>query len=65
MAFFLKQIARMAVQKLATDPVAREQATKAARAVSDEAKKIAKQENKAYATGRSVRRALNKLQGKT
>jgi len=64
MVFFLKQIARMAVRKIATDPVAREQAVRAARTVTDEARKIAAQENKAYAAGKSVRRALNKFQGK-
>jgi len=55
----------MAVKKLATDPVAREQAVKTARSVADEAKKIAAHENRAYAAGRSVRRALNKLADKS
>ena len=64
MDLFLKTIARMAAQKLATDPVAREQAVRAARSVTEEAKKIAAEDNKAYAAGRSVRRALNKFQGK-
>jgi len=65
MSFFLRSFARMAVKKLATDPVAREQAVKTARSVADEAKKIAAHENRAYAAGRSVRRALNKLADKS
>jgi len=51
----------MAVQKLASDPVARGQAIKAAQTVTDEVRKVAAQDNKSYAAGRSVRRALKKL----
>ncbi len=61
MAFFLRHIARMAVQKLASDPVARGQAVKAAQTVTDEVRKVAAEDNKPYAAGRSVRRMLNKL----
>jgi len=61
MAFFLRHIARMAVQKLASDPVARGQAVKAAQTVTDEVRKVAAEDNKSYAAGRSVRRMLNKL----
>jgi len=37
-------------------------ATKAARGVLEEAKQIVKEDDRAYAAGRAVRRALNKLQ---
>ncbi|MHA1153875.1 MAG: hypothetical protein ACTSQ7_14650 [Alphaproteobacteria bacterium] len=63
MAFLLRHIARYAAQKLASDPRAREQAATAARVVMDEARQIARREDKARAAGRAVRRALNKLQG--
>ncbi len=63
MAFLLRHIARYAAQKLAANPQAREAAAKAARVVVDEARQIARREDKARAAGRAVRRALNKLQG--
>ncbi len=64
MAFLLRNIARYAVQKLASNPQARETAAKAARVVVDEARQIARRKDKARAAGRAVRRAMNKLQGK-
>ncbi len=63
MAFLLRHIARYAAQKLAADPQVRETAAKAARVVVDEAKQIAGREDKAWAAGRALRRAINKLQG--
>ncbi len=63
MAFLLRHIARYAAQKLASDPRARERAAKVARVVDDEAKHIARREDKAWAAGRALRRAMNKLQG--
>ncbi len=63
MVFILRHIARFAAQKIASNPRAREAAAKAARVVVDEAKQIAREEDKARAAGRAVRRALNKLQG--
>ncbi len=63
MSIFLRQIARYAAQKLASDPRVRQQAATAARVVVDEARQIAAKEDKARAAGRAVRRALNKLQG--
>ncbi len=63
MSIFLRQIARYAAQKLASDPRLRQQAATAARVVVDEARQIAAKEDKARAAGRAVRRALNKLQG--
>ncbi len=63
MSFLLRHIGRYAAQKLASDPRAREKAAKAARVVVDEARQIAREEDKAGAAGRALRRALNKLQG--
>ncbi len=63
MSFLLRHIARYAAQKLASDPGAKEKATKAARVVADEARQIARGENRAEAAGRAFRRAINKLRG--
>ncbi len=63
MSFLLRNIARYAAQKLASNPPARETVAKAARVIVDEAKQIARGEDKARAAGRAVRRAMNKLQG--
>jgi hypothetical protein len=63
MPFLLRHFARYAAQKLASDSRAREKAAKAARVVVGEARQIAREEDKARAVGRSLRRAMNKLQG--
>jgi hypothetical protein len=63
MSVLLRHIARYAAQKLASDPRVKEQATKAAHVVAGEVRQIAREENKAHAAGRAVRRAMNKLQG--
>jgi len=63
MAFLLRHIARYAVRKIASDPVARDQATRAARGVAKEVKQIARDEDPAKAAGRAMRRAINRLQG--
>ncbi len=63
MSFLLRHIARYATQKIASNPRVRETTVKAARVVVDEARQIARREDKALAAGRAVRRALNKLQG--
>ncbi len=63
MSFVLRNLARYAAQKLASNPQAREMAAKAARVVVDEAKEIAGKEDRALAAGRALRRAMNKLQG--
>ncbi len=65
MSFLLRNIARYAAQKLASDPRVRETAAKAARVVADEAEQIARKDDKALNAGRAVRRALNKLQGRS
>ncbi|MDP7549023.1 MAG: hypothetical protein QGF20_17185 [Alphaproteobacteria bacterium] len=63
MAFLLRHIVRYAAQKIAADPVAREQAARAGRGLVKEAKQIATDEDPAKAAGRAVRKAMNKLQG--
>ncbi len=63
MSFLLRNIARYAAQKLASNPQVRKTAAKAAGVVVNEAKEIARKEDKARAAGRAVRRAMNKLQG--
>ncbi len=65
MSFLLRNIARYAAQKLASDPRVRESAAKAARVIVDEARQIARREDKALNAGRAVRRAMNKLQGRS
>ena len=63
MSFLLRNIARYAAQKLASNPRARETAAKTARVVVDEARHIARRKDKARAAGQALRRAMNKLQG--
>ena len=63
MSVLLRHIARYAAQKLASDPRAKEMAAKAARVVVVEAKQIAREEDRARAAGRALRRAMNKLHG--
>ena len=62
MSVLLRQIARYVAQRVASDPQARENVVKGARGVVEEAKRIAKEDDRAYAAGRAFRRALNKLQ---
>ncbi len=63
MSFLLRHIARYAAQKIASDPRAKEKAAKAARVVADEARQIARGQDRARAAGRALRRAINKLKG--
>ncbi len=63
MSFLLRHIARYATQKLAADPRVRETAAKAARVVVDEARQIARGEDRARAAGRALRRVMNKMRG--
>ena len=63
MSFLLRRMARYAAQRIASDPRVRETAARAARVVVDEARHIARREDKARAAGRALRRAMNKLQG--
>ena len=61
MSVLLRQIARNIAQKATSDPEAREKVVKAARGVVEEAKQIAKEDDRAYAAGRAFRRAFDKL----
>ncbi|SCA55558.1 hypothetical protein MTBPR1_100199 [Candidatus Terasakiella magnetica] len=61
MSILFRKIANYAVQKIASDPVARQQATDAVRKVSKEVRTIAASDDSAYETGRSVRRVLNRF----
>jgi hypothetical protein len=62
-SLLLRKIARYVAQKAASDPEAREKVIKGARVGFEEAKKIAKENDRAYAAGRAFRRAFNKWQG--
>ncbi|MEM8795522.1 MAG: hypothetical protein AAGE61_08145 [Pseudomonadota bacterium] len=61
MSIFLRHIIQYAVRKAASDPRVKEKALKAAHTVADEAKQIAKEDDRAYAAGRAFRRTLNRL----
>jgi hypothetical protein len=58
------RILRMAAQRIAADPRVRSAAARAAREAADEVRVIAREKDKARAAGRSVRRALARLQGR-
>ncbi len=64
MSPLLRHIGRYAAQKLASDPRVKEKAAKVAGVVVDEARQIARGEDRAREAGRAVRRAMNKLQGR-
>lgn len=61
MSFLLRKIARQLVQKAASDPRARDKMVKVASDVAKQAQQIAKEDNKAFATGRALRRAFDKM----
>ena len=63
MSFVLRNLARYAAKKLASNPQVREAASKAAHVAADEVREIARNEDKAQAAGRAVRRVMNKLSG--
>ena len=54
----------MAAQRIVANPQARTAAARIARDMAGEARLIARDKDKARAAGRSVRRALGKLQAK-
>ena len=60
-SLLFRQIARFVAQKIASDPELRTKTAKAARYAMEEAKQIAREEDRPRAAGRAVRRALNKL----
>jgi hypothetical protein len=63
MSIFYSRILRMAAQRILMDPRVRSAAARAAREAADEVKVIAREKDKARAAGRSLRRALARLQG--
>ena len=62
-SLLLRQIARFAARRIASDPRVRAKAAEAARHAVEEVKQIAREEDRPRAAGRAVRRALRKLQG--
>jgi predicted ATP-dependent protease len=62
MSMILRKLAHYVAQKAASDPEAREKVLRAAGGVVEQAKQIAKEDNRAYAAGKAVRRAFDKLQ---
>jgi hypothetical protein len=64
MSVFYSRILRMAAQKILLDPRVRSAASRATREAAEEVKVIAREKDKARAAGRSLRRALGRLQGR-
>ena len=58
MSVLFRNLARYVVQKTASDPKARDKVLKVALSRVGEAKQIAKENDRAYAAGRALRRAL-------
>ena len=52
---------RMGARKLAANPKMREKSARAARAALDEARRIARADDRPRAAGQAVRRVLNRL----
>ena len=65
MSFLLRNLVRLAVREVANDPETRAKAARAARALAQEARRIAGEEDRARAAGRAVRRALDKVREPT
>lgn len=57
----LKYLARMALERVASNPRVREKAKEAAKVFADEAQKADPQKGRAYAAGRAVRRTIKRL----
>ncbi len=58
MSVLLQKLARYVVQKATSDPEARDKVLEVALRCVNEAKQIAKENDRAYAAGRAIRRAL-------
>ena len=58
MSFLFSKFARYVVQKAASDPEARDKVLRVALRGVGEAKQIAKENDRAYAAGRALRRVL-------
>ena len=65
MVLMISRFARYAARRIAANPKARDMAVKAAKGIADEAKSVAKEEDKARAAGRSVRRLVKSLREPT
>ncbi len=61
MSVLLKKVAFYLGRKAAASPVVREKVAKATQGVVEEAKQIAKEEDRAYAAGKAFRRVFDKL----
>ncbi len=61
MSVLLRQLARYIAEKAASNPVVREKAAKIAHGVVDEARQVAREDDRACAAGQAVRRAWSKL----
>jgi hypothetical protein len=64
MSMLPRQLARYAARKAASDLEARENMIKASRGVVGQSRRIAGEDDRAYAAGRAFRKALDKLQSK-
>ena len=61
MALPVKYLLKLAAAKIAADPRVRAKAAQVARTAADEAKKVAREEDRARAAGRSFSRVLRSL----
>ena len=61
----LKYLARVAIQRVASDPRTREKAKEAAQVFAEEVQKAGPEKGRAYAAGRAVRRTLKRMQGES
>ena len=59
MSLPLRQFARYLAQKAASNPVVREKAAKVAHGIVEEAKQIAKEDDRAFAAGKALRRVFD------
>ena len=60
----VKHLARVGLKKLVSDPEAREKAIKVARTVTEEAKQIAAEPDRARAAGKAFNRAVRTFKPK-
>ncbi|MEM7424780.1 MAG: hypothetical protein AAF441_01705 [Pseudomonadota bacterium] len=61
MALALKNLAKLAIQKIASDPETRRKAVETARTVAEEAGNIVKEQDKARAAGKAFSRVMRNL----
>lgn len=63
MSPLISRLAREAFRRLAADPRVRAKAAEVGKVVADEARTVVREKDRAYAAGRSVRRAMKRLKG--